>query len=145
MSFKLGLDCKLYENEGTWASPTWTERSNVRDLTLNLEKGEADLTTRANNGWRATVGTIKDASLEFDIVWDTEDAFFTALKDAYLNGTNIDLAAMDGAIATSGSQGLRAEWQVTSFSRSEPLEEGVTVSVTLKPAYSDNAPEWLEI
>lgn len=145
MSFRLGMNGKLYRNTATWGTPTWVECTNVRDLTLNLEKGEADLTTRGNNGWRATVGTLKDAGIEFDMVWDTADTFFTAIKDAWLNGTNIDLAAMDGDITTAGSQGLRAEFQVTGFSRAEPLEEGMTVSVTVKPAYSDNAPEWLEI
>lgn len=54
---------------------------------LNLEKGEADLTTRASGGWRATEGTLKDASVEFEMVWDTEDAGFTAIKDAYFGGT----------------------------------------------------------
>lgn len=34
---------------------------------LNLEKGEADVTTRANNGWRATKGTLKEGSIEFEM------------------------------------------------------------------------------
>jgi hypothetical protein len=34
---------------------------------------------------------------------------------------------------------------VTSFSRNEPLEEAITVSVTMKPTYSDNPPEWMAI
>jgi hypothetical protein len=43
-------------------------------VTLNLEAGEAEVTTRANSGWRATVATLKEASVEFEMVWDTGDA-----------------------------------------------------------------------
>ncbi len=44
------------------------EITNVKDLTVSLEKAEADASTRANNGWRATVGTLKDASIEFTVL-----------------------------------------------------------------------------
>jgi hypothetical protein len=36
--------------------------TNVRDVTLNLETGEADVTTRANSGWKQTFATLKDGS-----------------------------------------------------------------------------------
>ena len=45
-----------------------TEITNVKDLTVSLEKAEADTSMRANNGWRATVGTLKDASIEFTVL-----------------------------------------------------------------------------
>ena len=82
MSVKLGMDAKLYRNDGTYEVPDWVEMTNVKDLTLNNEKGEADVTTRASNGWRATVGTLKDGSVEFEMVWDTEDESFTAIQEA---------------------------------------------------------------
>ena len=75
MSTKLGMNAKMYYLTGTRA--TWgaadadgihggaapsglTELGNVRDVTLNLEQGEADVTTRSNDGWRATEPTLKD-------------------------------------------------------------------------------------
>ena len=145
MAIKLGMEAKLYRNTGTYAAPTWVELTNVKDVTLNLEKGEADVTTRANAGWRATAATLKDASVEFEMVWDTTDAGFTAIKNAYFNNTTIELAVMDGAIATNGSQGLRATMMITNFSRSEALEEAITVSVTAKPTYATNAPSWMTV
>ena len=145
MAIRLGMEAKVYRNTGTWATPTWVEITNVRDVTLNLETGEADVTTRANSGWRATAATLKEASVEFEMVWDTADAGFTAIKDAFFDGESIDLAVMDGDITQNGTQGLRAEFSITSFSRSEPLEEAITVSVTAKPAYSQNAPEWMTV
>jgi len=122
MSVKLGMDAKLYRNDGTYEVPDWVEMTNVKDLTLNNEKGEADVTTRANNGWRATVGTLKDGSVEFEMVWDTEDESFTAIQEAYFGNTSIEFAVMDGDIEAAGSQGLRATMSIMSFSRNEPLE-----------------------
>ncbi len=145
MSVKLGLDAKLYPNTGSFASPTWNEVINVKDLTLNLEAGEADVTTRGNNGWRATVATLKDGSIEFEMVWDTEDLDFAAIRDTFLSRGAMEFAVMDGGIAMSGSQGLRATCMVTNFSRNESLEEAITVSVTVKPTYSVNAPVWMVI
>ena len=148
MPAKLGLDAKLYRNAGTYAAPTWDLIGNVRDLTLNLETGEADVSTRGNNGWRATVGTLKDASLEFEMVWDTADSDFGAVRDAFLNNNTVEFAVMDGLITgagSSGSQGLRATFRIASFSRNEALEEAITVSVTAKPTYSANPPSWMTV
>ena len=57
MGIKLGMEAKLYRNTGTYAAPTWVELTNVKDLTLNLEAGEADVTTRGNAGWRTTAAS----------------------------------------------------------------------------------------
>lgn len=79
------------------------------------------------------------------MVWDTADEDFQSIRDAYLNVTTLDVLALDGPVSGAGStgnQGLRAVCNVTGFSRSEPLEEALSVSVTVKPAYSANPPTW---
>ena len=100
---------------------------------------------RGNQGWKATVGTLKDASVEFEMVWDTADAGFTAIKNAYFNNSLIGLAAMDGDITVNGHQGLWADCSIIDFSRDEPLEDAISVKVTAKPTYSANAPIWKTI
>ena len=145
MGVRLGLDAKLYRNKGTYDTPDWEEMTNVKDLTLNLESGEADVTTRGNMGWRATVATLKDGSIEFEMVWDTADAGFTAIQQAWFNNTPIEFAVMDGDITTAGSQGLRATFSIIKFSRNEPLEEALSVSVSSKPTYAEHAPEWMTV
>lgn len=145
MGVKLGMEAKLFRNSGSYASPTWAEMDNVKDLTLNLEAGEADVTTRGNNGWRATVASLKDGSIEFEMVWDTADEAFTAIQQAYFGNTPVEFAVMDGPITEAGAQGLRASFSITKFSRNEPLEEAITVSVTAKPTYSDHSPEWMTV
>ena len=94
MAYKLGLDAKLFH--GAAGSTASSEMKNCKDVTLNLETGEADITTRAAEGWRITAATLKDASLEFEMVWDTADAGFKAIKNAYFNNTAIALFASDG-------------------------------------------------
>lgn len=145
MAYTLGMNGKLYRNDGTYAVPDWVEVTNVTDVTLSLEASEADVTTRTNNGWRATVQALREATVEFEMVWDTADENFTAVQEAFMAGTTIEFAVLDGAIDDPGSQGFRATMSVLKFSRSEPLEEAMKASVTLKPAYSANAPAWVEV
>jgi predicted secreted protein len=135
MAYKLGLDAKLFF--GTAGSTASSEMTNVKDVTLNLESGEADITTRAAEGWRISAATLKEASLEFEMVWDTQDAGFKAIKNAFFNNSAVALFASDG-----DGNGLDADFVVSSFSRSEPLEEALTVSVTCKPTLIDRAPTW---
>lgn len=140
MAIRLGMEATLnYKVGGQAGGGAWTELTNTKDVTLSLEAGEADVTTRANNGWRAIVATLKDASVEFEMVWDTADPGFTAIKNAFFDNDPIGLQILDG---TSG-QGLQADFSITNFSRSEALEEAITVSVTAKVTYSATAPSWI--
>ena len=145
--FVLGANAKLYFNaSGTEVSPptpaNWTEMTNVKDLTLNLAKDEVEVNTRANNEWKARVGTLKDGSVQFDMVWNTGDAGFTAIQQAYLNNTTIGIACLDGEMDVAGSQGLIAAMGVFDFTRAEPVADVLTVSVTIKPTYDAIAPYW---
>jgi len=140
MAIKLGMDAVLnFKSGGVGGAGAWTELANVKDVTLSLETGEADITTRANAGWRATVGTLKEASVEFEMVWDTADAGFTAIKDAFFNNAVIGLQVLDGP----AGEGLEADFSITNFSRSEQLEEALTVSITAKVTYDGTAPAWI--
>ena len=146
MGYRLGSEGKLYFCEaGIGGMPVWTLLSNVKDVTLDLKKGEADVTTRGNDGWRATVGTLKELIIEFEMVWDNQDDGFAAIRDAWLDGTLLGIAAMSGDIVTPGSEGPWVDMSVVGFSRQEPLEEAMTAKVTLKAGYSANAPQWKEI
>lgn len=141
MATQLGMNAKLYYKAGgVAAGGDYTELGNVRDVTFGLEKGEADVTTRANNGWRARTGTLKDGTLEFEMVWDTEDDGFTALKDAFLDGDVVGMKVLD----EEDGSGLEADFEVFNFSRTEPLEEAIKVSVSMKIARSETAPVWID-
>ncbi len=146
MAIRLGMQAKLYfKVGGVAAAGPWVELANTKDVTLNLQTGEADVTTRGNAGWRATIATLKEGSIEFEMIWDTTDPGFVAIKNAFFGSTLIGLAAMDGPIATAGTQGLEADCTITNFSRKEPLEEAIAVSVTAKPTYSATPPAWVTV
>lgn len=136
MATVIGLNAKLYF--GTAGSTASTELTNVKDVTLNLECGEADVTTRASEGWKVSVATLKDASVEFTMLYDTENAGYSALKTAYFGGTPIALL-----IADDDENGLDADFTITGFSIEQPLEDAVTVSITAKPTFKTRAPEWV--
>ena len=136
MSLVLGLDAKLFR--GAAGTQGATEVTNVKDLTLTLESGEANVTTRATSGWKASVATLKDASLEFGILYDTEDADFLAFQTAYFSNEPMALFISDG----EGS-GLDADFSITGFTVEQPLEEAIAVTIKAKPTSSTRAPQWV--
>ena len=138
MAIKLGLDAKLFR--GIAGSQGTIEVTNVKDVSLSLESGEADVTTRKAKGWNLSVATLKEASLEITILYDTEDEDFLAFKEAYFSNTPISLFVTDG---DTTAHGLDADFSVTGFTVDQPLEEAVTVKVTAKPTASDRAPVWV--
>lgn len=143
-NFALGMNAKIYRNPSLWAVGDANEVTsaignlvvigNCKDVTINLETGEADITTRDNDGWRATAGTLKDGSVDFESQFKYPDTALAAIRDAWLNSTEIALVVLTGDISTEGHEGLAANFTVTNFSRNEPLEEAITYSVTLKPS-----------
>jgi len=141
-TFVKGMDAKLYYHAtaGT-ALASMTEADNVRDVTINTSAGSADTTTRGNSGWRSTTPGLRELTIEFEMLHKPGDAFFETVRDAYLNGTAIELCALTGEIDTEDSEGPKGSFTITNFSRSEPLEEGVTISVTAALQTWD---EWVE-
>jgi hypothetical protein len=138
MAIKLGLDAKLFR--GVAGTQGTIEVTNVKDVSLSLESGEADVTTRKARGWKLSVATLKEASLEITILYDTEDEDFLAFKEAYFSNTPLSLFVTDG---DTTAHGLDADFSVTGFTVDQPLEEAVTVKVTAKPTASDRAPVWV--
>lgn len=146
MGTKLGLDAKLFRNTGSYETPTWTEITNVKDVTLNFSGGEADVSTRNGNGWRENIRTLRDAELSFDMVHDTEDAGYNAIRASFFSDVAseqiIELLVADGpTTAGSGSTGFRASFFVRDLEKTEPLEEAQMMNVTMKVARTENPPE----
>ena len=141
-SYILGMNAKLYQGTAGAALGTLTVMDNAKDVTVNLEAGEADITTRANSGWRATAPTLRECTIEFEMLWLPADAGFLAVRTAYLTSATLELAALDQARETSGAQGPKGAFSITGFSRNEALEEALTVNVTAKLAVFS---EWVVV
>lgn len=142
-NFRLGMNAKLYlEKTPTLLTganqaavlASMTEVPNVRDLTLNLSTGEADITTRDNNGFRAYAATLKDGSVDFEMILRDNDLLLNDIEDAWTDGSERAVFVADQDKATAGAQGLLSNMVVTNFSRSEPLEDAIIISVSLRPS-----------
>lgn len=133
----LGLNCVLYRGEAGQTAAT--EMTNVKDLELNLTTGEADITTRAANGWRAYAATLKEASLTFQMNYDPDDTDFTEIQKSFMNQSAIAFLVGDDR-----GNGMDADFVITEFTNNQPLEEAATVSVTARPTLATRAPVWKE-
>ncbi len=126
--FRLGMKGKLFQGPGGTTGVPTTELSNVKDVTLTLDAAEADVTSRANSGFRATVSGLKECTIEFAMIYKPSDAGFKVIRNAWYTGDPIHLAAL----TSEKGEGPVGDFSVTGFSRSEPLEEAITYDVTCK-------------
>ena len=140
-----GVDAKTYFDALGVANDTWTELSGIKDLSVPLEKEKVDSTRRADAGWKTSVCKMKALGLDLVIPADPTDAAYLALEAAHINSRAIGIAIMDGAIATPGTQGLKADFQVFKFQRGEPADGLQMMNVSLKPTDSATAPTWVTI
>lgn len=132
--YKHALDAKIYvEPNGLSAVPTWQEITDAENVTLSMTKQEASINNRASKNEKLLSGN-KVREISFTITYDPADAQYETLRDAFENDTLIAIAAMDGNIATSGSEGLQMDVEVVQFNRQEPQNGPITVDVTVKPS-----------
>lgn len=136
----LGLNARLYRNTGSFGTPTWTLVSNVSDLNANDSMEEADASTRADGGFAVSEPTLRGLELSFGMINKPGDADVTAFLAAYAARTALDLAVMDGPIATVGSKGVRARYKVHQFPRAQELRDVQKFDVMLKPCVDANPP-----
>ena len=148
---RFGIEGKLYYcAAGIGGTPSWTLFKTVKNVTNPNTLKEVDVTTRANAGYVAQDGRLKDASIQFDMPFDPTDANYQAFESAWVNNSIIGVACMCGSASDNdstptmgtGSRGLWADCKVTDFSRDENIDGVMTIKVTAKPTYSANAPSW---
>ena len=139
MAIVLGLEAKLFY--GASGSAGTTEASTVKEVSLSLTTGTADVTSRAANGWRVKVATLKEGTLEFSLNYDTADSFCTTVIQNFIAGTPMAFFVTDG-----NGTGLDADFTLTNCSMEQPLEEAVTISITAEPTMTGDtprAPQWV--
>lgn len=141
----LGKDCIAYRNTGTYGSPTWSAVTAMRDVNLSSEATKVDVSRRAIGNKQYAPAQL-DIGVEANLVWKPADAgACEAIRDAHFNKTSIDMAFASGAIATTGTEYLRAEWGVFKFARGEELEGAMMVDISLAPFSSTNAAAFTEV
>lgn len=124
-----GLKMKLYAGDAGDTPGDMTEVTNARDVTVNLSSGTADMSTRGAT-WRKQDITLNELTIDFELLYEEDDTEYQLLRDAYFAGDAVALAALSGAEDVAGSEGPAGDFKITQFNRSEPLEDGATISVT---------------
>jgi len=145
-----GLECKLYYNTSTHASPSWTEITKAINVSFSSSKSEADQSSRVSE-FKMQKGTLID--LEITVTYRKKqgtDTVFDALQAAYFAGTIYEYAMLDGAESESGVQGIRAFCEIMSMGNTQDLEGSEEVEFTLKPTYKEESdvlvePDWYEV
>jgi len=127
----LGRNGKLYQNTGTFESPTWTLIKGVEDLTMTDGAVTAEVSSR-DSAYVQKAVALQEVSVNGTILTRPTDAGYAALLDAKVSGEPIDLLVLNGAHDDTDSVGLRAPWIVTQFDRGEALREAQQTSFTLE-------------
>lgn len=130
----VGRDAKLYwRSTGTYASPTWSEIKRIGDVTIGGEKSTSDLAIRETPNDKVSVGGMKfPISFSYYKRLGATDTVFAALLASFMSNTVLDIAAMDQAIATVGSTGLRGPYVCTKCERGEPINDSVAYAIELQ-------------
>jgi len=151
MGIRLGLDAFTVHNSGSTGTPTWVTVNKIKDENLSLTKSLADVTTRQAAGWRQQVGTLKEASVSLQLLFDDDysEANNLLFRDSFLNNTRILLGFFDKdpTLAATTIEGLYGGWEVTEHQVNRELENAIMIDVTLTSREDDdgNGPQWLQI
>ena len=156
MAFVLGVNAKLhYLPDASGAREAWpasaagvtalnlVEIDTAKEVKLNLDRDKADVTTRADGGFKTTMTTLKGGTIGFKLVRDTLDTAFLYLQDAVDTRKRIAVACLDGAADTPGTQGLWADMKITKWSETQNADGVIEVDVELSLADSDVVAAWV--
>ena len=136
MATVLGIACKLFRgNAGAQAS---TEMKNVKDAKISVEAGSADATTRAAEGWEVEEVGLFKGELSWKMQYDTDDADFLAIQQAFFNKTPLAFFA-----STGDGKGLDADFKIFKFEQDQTMRETVVMDIVARPTRSLRAPAWV--
>lgn len=107
--------------------------TSIRSVSPDLSRGEADMTTRANQGQVVTRPGRRTVTLELEFVYDSTDGLQGALETLYHEDTHkvIPLEFLDD----TGGSGFLAYFGCYSYTVSQPGgDEPQILTVTVKPS-----------
>lgn len=99
----------------------------AQDVELSMSATEIDITTRNDSGWKKFIQGLKEWGATVDHLWVPTDAGLGAIRDAYINGTELA-----GTFFDDSGKGFSGQVLVTGMTFPQPLDDGVDLNVTLK-------------
>jgi hypothetical protein len=101
------------------------DNNQVRNVSIEFAKAEADASVRGGDGYRATVGTLKECTVEAEIVIRGDDDL-EGIRESFESGDAEALTFSDGG----GS--LTNLFECMSLSISQELEGPIIATATFK-------------
>jgi hypothetical protein len=126
-----GRDGKsYYDSAGNWSNPTWVEIKEIIDETITpaveLATGGSRVEEYVNN-------EVASRSFEWDCTYrykkECDDEVYPALLAAFIAGTPLYMAFLDGPVATAGSKGWKAPILIDQMPQQRNLGDLVEVTV----------------
>ena len=128
-----GCAAKAYYNTGTEAIPTWVEIPMAQDATINAESSDLEATTREAGCFKLSASGLITMSADISLLYQPGETAFDFLRAAFLAKTTVSVALMDGAIATTASEGLWFVGEVFAFPVEQPLDGVLVSAISIKP------------
>ena len=114
-----GFDCVLTVGSDTVGK--------AQDVELSMSATEIDVTTRDASGWKKHIQGLKEWGATIDQLWVPSNDALEALRDAFMDGSELSASFEDDS-----SEGFSGTVIVTGLTFGQPLDDGVTLNVTVK-------------
>jgi hypothetical protein len=138
MAKKLGAAACVALSTGNTDPPaTWIPLIGARDIKAMRAPGAVFDSSDRTQAVNTAIPTRLKPSLEFDMIWNG-GAGMLALRDAFLGGSPIIAAFLDGPPGTS-ARGMMGNWAVLGFPLEYPLMDGQKVKISMKPHGNGNS------
>jgi hypothetical protein len=126
--------CRLYQNTGTDATPTWVEITKAKDVSFPIDFGEAETSAR-DNEWRTFEPTLGGIELTFGYQYEPgADTIYDGLISQATGRTAKQFAAADGDITLTGTRYLKFFGKIFGIGNDEPLDGVKTNEFVVKPS-----------
>ncbi|MFA5291951.1 MAG: phage tail tube protein [Phycisphaerae bacterium] len=103
-----------------------TEVTSAKDVTISIEANEIDVTTRGNDGWKAVATSLKEGTIEWEMVVGADGDATSSCYAALINNTQLTITVSSGGVGLSGN------FVITSIVQNEPIGDAITAKVTAK-------------
>lgn len=115
----------------------WVEMDNITNVRVNTSRDRIEADVRGNSGFKSYLTGLKDATIEFEMIYDPTDADFAHFQAYWDSGAELSFAetAKDGNDQSdpedAGVKGFAGNWLVQQFEMNNALSDASRVSVTL--------------
>lgn len=127
---KIYFEAAWDDGEDIAGSPSWTIMERFIDVSVQVTVSEAAVPSRESNFMKRVPGLLDLRVTGNYRLRNLADTIFDNLVTEMTSQTQILLAVMSTAIATSGSKGWQAPVYVLELGEEQPLEDGASASIS---------------